>query len=183
MTGDPVTASAGHRRGRGGFSHAGALIGNSLGRLAQRRGLGEARILSAWAEIVGPEAAALCSPRRILRRGGQGGTLVVAVAAGRGPELSMLAPTIVERVNACLGWKAVARLRLEQTMPDGLAEAAAPFDRAGAPPADAPDPAARARIAEAVAPVEDAALRAALERLGRAILARNPRRHGKDRNR
>jgi hypothetical protein len=172
------------RRARRGFLHAGGMLEGSLGQAAARRGLGEARLLSGWAEIAGPEAAAICAPQKISRAGRQvGGTLVLSVVPGRGPEVEMLAPRIVERVNACLGWRAVSRLKLSQVMPSGLAEGGAGFDFSGAPGPAGPDPAARTRIAETVAPVADAALRASLERLGLAIAAGRPASRRKDRSR
>jgi len=163
------------RRGRRGFAHLASLARPGLGKAAARRGLSELRLLTHWAEIAGPDVAAICLPQRISHRGrALAGTLIVQARPGRGPEIDMMAPQIIERVNACLGYGAVNRLRVAHASAAGFAEAQAAFDAAGAPPAQlTPDARTRERVAATVAKVADAELRATLERLGLAIAMRN----------
>lgn len=170
------------QRARRGFSHAGLFLKGQIGRATAKRGLTETRLVTEWAEIVGPEAGAATVPVRISHAGRQlGGTLLLRAAPGRGPEVEMMAPQIVERVNACFGYRAVGRLRLTQEMAPGFAEAARGFDLSGAPAG--PSGEDRERIAGKVATVAPPDLRAALERLGLAIAARGRRQDRKERQR
>ncbi|HEU0222368.1 MAG TPA: DUF721 domain-containing protein [Paracoccaceae bacterium] len=172
------------RHGRG-FAPAGGFLAPQLGSALARRGIAETRILTHWAEVVGPDLAAHCRPLRISHgTGGVGGTLVIAAAPGRGPELSMLAPLILERVNAACGHRAVSRVRLMQGEAEGFgaggfAEAPAGFDRSGAPEAPALPAAARAHVGATVSGVADPGLRAALERLGLGVAQRRRQREEK----
>ncbi|MEM9049855.1 MAG: DciA family protein [Pseudomonadota bacterium] len=174
-------AHAAMRRHRRGFAQAARFLDGGVSRAAARRGLTETRIVTQWTEIVGALAGAVTMPVGISRRGRSlGGTLELRAAPGRGPEVEMMAPQIVERVNACFGYRAVARIRLVQDGPSGFAEPAAAFDPAGAPEglggnapgADRPGeppPETRRHVADTVAGIDDPDLRHALERLGLAI--------------
>lgn len=146
--------------------------------LAARQGFGEASLLVQWAEIVGARVAGVCAPERLQwpararkpapDKPQEPATLILRVEPGFGLEVQHMAPAIIDRVNAHLGWRCVARLTLRQQ-----ALAARPARTA---PRRAPaDPAARAKAQSATDGVEDAALRAALVRLGeRALSARRP---------
>ena len=90
-------------------------------------------------------------------------TLVVRVEGAFALELQHLAPIVVERINAHLGWRCVGRLALRQ----GPLERLPP---ARAKPA-APSPAARAAAARAVEGIADPGLRDALARLGAGVLS------------
>jgi hypothetical protein len=114
-------------------------------------------------------------------REGFGATLTLLVAPAAAPVVQMQLPAIREKVNACYGYAAIARIALTQTAPDGFAEGASPFLRAPpAPPPRSPDPdpAAAARIAAATEGIADPRLRSALEALGRSILTRTTERKG-----
>ena len=62
-------------RGKKGFRRQGGLrlmpdlLGHLLGPAAKRRGLAEARLLTDWASIIGPEIAARCQPVSLTRDG------------------------------------------------------------------------------------------------------------------
>ena len=84
----------------------------------------------------------------------------------------MQAERMRERINACYGYAAIARIRLVQTSAASLA--AATQDES-APPADVPQE-TRDRAAGLAAGVSDPGLRAALARLGANVLARAERR-------
>ncbi len=135
-----------------------------------KRGFAEAGLLADWPAIAGAEIAAYCQPERLDFPRGERmeGTLHLRVAGAWAVALQHLEPQLVERINASLGYRAVARLKLLQ----------APFlrrpgRRERMPPAAGPvDPARREALALQVAAIEDAALRQAVERLGLALLAR-----------
>lgn len=143
--------------------------------LVARQGFGEASLVMRWEEIVGARIAAVCQPMRLQwpprpRRGApekpqEPATLALRVAPGFGLEIQHLAPTLIERVNAHLGWRCVARVTLRQ---EPLTSPAKPA-RKRPPPID---PALRACAEAQVAGVTDDALRAALVRLGAHALAR-----------
>jgi hypothetical protein len=142
--------------------------------LAARQGFGEASLLIRWREIVGACVANLCSPERLQwpargRKAAPGrpqepATLVLRVEPGFGLEIQHMAPAILDRVNAHLGWRCVDRVALRQQALD---------IRASAPPARPapPDPARRAAAEAATEGVTEPALRAALVKLGERALA------------
>ncbi len=108
-------------------------------------------------------------PRRA-RRDAEGrpepGTLVVRVEGAFALELQHLAPVVIQRVNAHYGWACVGKLVLRQ---DRLHRAPR---RKPAPPLD---PVRRGEVAVAVSRIEDDPLRDALDRLGIAVVAGQPR--------
>ena len=90
--------------------------------------------------------------------------------ASGGPRLRVeaqhLTPTIIDRVNAHLGWRCVARIALRQ---EAIIPATA--SRPSLARAPKPDAAARARAIEAAEGVAEEGLRDALIRLGERALA------------
>ncbi len=135
-----------------------------------KRGFAEAEVILQWAAVVGEELARLSVPVKLSfgtpagKEGGGrvNGTLQLRVAPGAAIEFQHLEPVIVERINTFFGYRAVARLALRQ---GPLPNRRPPIPR---PRALSPDEAAA--LASRLAGIEDPALRAALERLGRAIL-------------
>jgi hypothetical protein len=148
------------------------LIDASLGRALAAQGFATSDVLVAWPDIVGERLAAATQPLKIewpRRRAGSDptsrpdpATLVIRVESAFALDVQHLAPVIVERVNAHYGWRCVGKLVLKQgpvRRPDGARRSAA-----------APLPeAALARIADAVAGVDEEGLRGALDRLGQAV--------------
>ena len=108
-------------------------------------------------------------------REGFGATLTLLTTGAHAPLLEMQKETIRERVNACYGYAAIARIRLTQTAATGFAEGRAAFDPAPKPSRPEPTPETRSRAAELSGAVRDAGLRAALESLGRNVLSRPKR--------
>ena len=83
--------------------------------------------------------------------------------------LEMQLPMIQDRVNACYGYNAIARIKITQTAPTGFREGQATFmhqtksDRA-------PNPAQREQAMAVADAVEDSELKQALAQLGANIL-------------
>lgn len=164
------------RRRARGFEAAGHLAQDRISEGARKRGAMLARLLGHWGEIAGPDLGAITRPLRThFGRDGLGATLTLAAAPATAPMLQMRLPDLTARINAALGYAAIARIKLVQSdqgsFTAGLAEAPASF--AAAPKAPAPPPAAASELAT----VSDPGLRAALETLGRNLSSR-PRHTG-----
>ncbi len=123
-----------------------------------------ARLVAAWPQI-GADCSKWCLPSDIhfSANSRMNATLVLSVCSGYGPQIQMLAPQLVERVNRLYGYGAVGRIRIKQDLlrprPDSI-----PAQRMSSAPA-----LPLARIEQATASVSNPELRAALIRLGRAI--------------
>jgi hypothetical protein len=175
MSSRPANPPHAARRARG-FQRAGRLVAPKLAAAAKKRGFLELRLLTEWAAIIGPEIAAATRPVKMTRPRAaagsiaRGGTLTVQADPTRAPEVQMMLPTLKARVNAALGWEAVAQVRLVQTW--GFAEPQAPF--AGNAPAapTQPDPARLGSLVTDVSSIVDAGLRGALETLARNVVSR-----------
>jgi hypothetical protein len=139
-----------------------------------RRGFSASNLILFWDDIAGERLAPVSRPVKVQwpvprrSRAGEPGpsqaTLVVRVEPGFALELQHLAPLVIERVNAYLGWRCISRLRLEQG-PAGER----PMMRRRAPPVDkAAEEAARNVIGTSVS----GPLRQALAKLGARVLAR-----------
>jgi hypothetical protein len=148
------------------------LIDDCLAPALAAQGFAGRSVVAFWPEIVGERLAARTRPLKIewpRKRGAPGeisepAVLVVRVEGAFALEMQQLGPLVLERVNTHLGWRAVGKLVLKQ------GPVAPPPATRPAPP---PDPAALARIAAQVAPVESPELREALARLGRGIAQRH----------
>lgn len=79
------------------------------------------QILLLWPDIAG-DAAPWSRPVSVNfpRNERANGTLTLAIDSGRGPEASMLTSMMISRVNAAVGYAAIARIRLQQA-PNQLA--------------------------------------------------------------
>ena len=161
-----------------GFEAAGRLVGDRVRRAGETRGFAVSRLLTHWAEVVGPEIARMARPVKMsYAREGFGATLTLLVSGAAAPLVQMELPRIREKVNACYGYNAVSRVVLTQTAANGFAEPAAAFDHAPpAPPEPAPEVRQKAR--ETVGDVADPGLRAALEALAQNVLSRPDRQKG-----
>ena len=155
------------RRGRG-FRPASTLLESRIRKAGESRGFAVTRLLTRWAEIVGPEIAAMARPAKLSYGRGFGATLTLVCGGAAAPLVQSQAPRIVEKVNACYGYAAVSRIRVTQTAPEGFAEPQATYT-----PPPRRDPELDRRAAETAAEVADPELRAALQALARNILSRN----------
>ncbi len=138
-------------------------------RLFGKRGFAEGGLAADWPGIVGAELASRCHPGKLaFARAAERreGTLTLRVEAPFATELQHLAPQLMERINGYFGYRAVARLRLQQVPPAPSAARPAP-----PPTVRGEDEAVLERRLDAV---EDPDLRAALGRLGRAVSRDRP---------
>jgi hypothetical protein len=142
------------------------LLSATLTDVLKSQGFASAEILSRWADIVGPEIAAVSEPLKINwprvtgAESSEPATLVLRVEGPSALEVQHLAAVILERVNRFFGWQAIGRIALRQ----------APLTRREKPrPPQGPDPARLAAIAKSLPEINDDALRDALAKLGAAI--------------
>jgi hypothetical protein len=141
------------------------------------QGFATSDIIMAWPDIVGERLAAFTQPLKIewKRKSPHAdpdarpepATLVIRVESAFALELQHLAPTIIDRVNTYYGWRCIGKLVLKQG-PVRRIEKKRP-----APPAISP--ADREKVGKAVSSIEEEALKAALDRLGQAIVSSGSR--------
>lgn len=143
---------------------AGAMLADAF----RKQGFAATELVTRWAAIVGEEIAAHAEPLRIQwpRRSGadeeeppEPAILVLRVEGPAAVEIQHLGAVILDRVNRFFGWQAVGRIVLKQ----------APLSRRRKTPPRRLDAQAAATIAAGLPQIEDAALRAALGRLGAAV--------------
>lgn len=138
-----------------------------LDRALRAKGFAQVEVVKRWREIVGPELAKASVPLRLRFPKGErlDGTLVVRVEGAFAPLLAHRQHHIVERVNSHFGYSAVARLALEQgpvirkPRPIQLKRALTPEEQE--------------RIDALVGEDGESEVRAALRRLGHAVITRN----------
>jgi hypothetical protein len=156
-----------------GFEKAAGLLQSRLRTAGESRGFAVAKVLTHWDEIAGADLAARARPVKIGYSGhGLGAVLTVLCSGANAPFVEMQKETLRQRVNACYGYNAVARIAITQTAPTGFAEARALFQGGPAAAPSRPDPLIDAEARTASAEVRDPDLRAALEDLARTILSR-----------
>ena len=152
---------------RGGMRAIGATLPRIAKPILGKHGIGEAQLISEWPAIIGAELAQHCWPVKLsFRRGDRrDGTLKLRVAPAVAVEIQHREPVLIERINGYFGFRAVARLAIVQ----GTAPVALQI-----PPAARPLGAAeRQALDRRLAGIADPELRAALERLGSAVIGRN----------
>ncbi|MGI9451820.1 MAG: DUF721 domain-containing protein [Geminicoccaceae bacterium] len=133
------------------------LLGRLLDPEAKRRGLAEARLLTDWAKIIGPEIARRCQPVSLSRDG----LLHLDVSGSAALELQHNELQVVERINTFFGRPTVTRLRLRQAPPKRRTLAGRT-----PPPTPALSAEEKETIDKTVETVADADLREALKALG-----------------
>lgn len=157
-----------------GFEPAFGLLRDRVRQVGEGRGFAVARLLTHWAEVVGPDIAAQCRPVKIgYAKGGLGGTLTLLTTGATAPLLQMQLPAIRDKVNACYGYNAISRIALTQTAATGFAEGQARFEPAPKAPPAPPDPATRAHAQAVTRGCADPGLQAALEQLAENVLSKH----------
>ena len=149
-------------RERSGRARAVADLVPSIGGQAFRRfGFTQSAIVERWVEIVGPQYARHSRPESLSFPRGKkdGGTLKIAVSGALAPMLKHVEPQVIERVNALLGYAAVARLMLRHADME-------PSARPGPPPVPVE---LSAETRSTLRDIADPDLRASLESLAMAL--------------
>ncbi|MBT8476137.1 MAG: DUF721 domain-containing protein, partial [Alphaproteobacteria bacterium] len=84
-----------------GFRRTSSLLGKQIREAGESRGFAVSRLLTHWAEVAGPEIAAIARPVEVsYGRAGIGATLTVLTSGAQAPMLEMQKETLRERVNA-----------------------------------------------------------------------------------
>ena len=177
---------------RKGFLQAGSLLEIGLRQSMAKRGFGESRVLTHWAEIVGADIARIAEPLKLnYPKDGFGADLVVLCVGANAPLVQMQIPDIIERVNSCYGYRAITRVKVTQTrgkhgevsvahaamsqsaprglVPSGFAEEATPFQHRTK--ADILRVSKKQDMHRALSNVQNPALKTALESLGESVFS------------
>lgn len=145
-----------------------SLIDNATAKL----GFGESDIVLHWADIAGERLAPVSQPEKLqwpvrpknppAETAPEPAALILKVEGAFAIEVQHLAPVLIERINARLGWRCVARILIRQ----------GPVRRraAGRAKAAPPSPQAREAAEQATRGIQPENLRAALNRLGARAL-------------
>ena len=156
-----------------GFKPATGLLQSRIRKASEARGFAQARLLTHWAEIVGEATAAVARPVEVkYGREGIGATLTILTTGAQAPMLEMQKTQICDRVNACYGYRAIARVRITQTAATGFAEGKVAFKHAPKREKSI-DPAIAKTARDAADGVQSDELRAALAALGANVLAKH----------
>lgn len=167
MTGK--TKSNGIQRRKRGFERASALASQRIRAASETRGFAVSRLLTHWADIVGPDIARCARPVEISYGRGFGATLTVLTSGAQAPMLEMQKDLIRDRVNTCYGYAAIQKIRITQTAATGFSEGQAVFYPASVQHPQMAPVTTEARAA--AAQVQDSGLREALEKLGANVLS------------
>jgi hypothetical protein len=139
------------------------IAGKALG----KRGAAYATLLAQWPDIAGPEVCGMATPLKLAFPAGkqQDAVLYVEVSGAAALLLQHQEREIITRVNAFMGWGAVARLKFVQ----GMRTVIRP--QPTAPPAPLPAHKRQALIAMTMT-IDDPGLRDSLLRFGQALAER-----------
>lgn len=152
------------------------LVGKMMHPVARKRGFASADLLAAWPELVGKQYHGKVQPGRLVwprtktsdgEQVAEPATLLVHADGPSALFFTHEAPQVRDRINAFLGWNAIARIKVVQrpilktkkTTPKPLRPLSEIENR---------------RIEQKVANVSDERLKNALEKLGKNIVARTP---------
>jgi hypothetical protein len=150
---------------RHGLRSLATTIPHVAGPILGKQGFGFAQIITDWSSIVGSEMARHTVPEKLSFPKGarRDGTMRLRVTSAFAPDVQHLQPQILERVNGFFGYPAVARLQILQgPVPERIP--------VHPPRPKALQPAEQADLAESLAAITDPDLKAALDRLGHAVL-------------
>ncbi len=155
----------------GQFKPAADLLRAKIREIGEGRGFSATRLLTHWPEIVGASVAAIARPLEVRHpRAGksapEGATLTVLALGAAALRLEMEKERIRERVNACYGYNAIARIKIKQAGPESFAEQAA-----ARPPAADPKPSDK--VAPLTEGVSNTELRLALAALAANVLSKS----------
>ncbi len=149
----------------------GRTVPNVAGKVLGRKGLAFGALITDWASIVGHQLSLRTAPDKLVFPRGkrEDATLHIRASGAIVLELQHLEPLIIEKINSFFGYRAVSRLKLIHAAP-----VIAPGRRSPPPRTLSMDE--EITLATATTPIEDEGLRTALERFGRTLMSRPPRR-------
>ena len=155
---------------RGKPTRLNSLTEKLIGPAMMARGFSHSRIVTEWPQAAST-AADWSEPASITFPRGQSrdGTLQVNIRSGRGPEMQMMIPAIIENCNAVFGYAAVARITITQVAMDATMKGAPP--EPAAPKADHGDKGESYPLPDSLPVSED--LRKTLDNLGKSLSRRN----------
>ena len=136
----------------------------------RQRGQILAKLVASWPEIAG-DTSSWCLPADI-RFSGQSrrqGTLSLCVASGRGPQIQMLAPQLIEKVNQLFGYAAIEKTRIRQDFINTSALNSPVQSSKDSIKQNKASTLTLSRIEKATAQIENPELRASLIRLGKSL--------------
>ena len=155
-----------------GFKSASGLLQSRIRKASQTRGFSETRLLTHWAEIVGPEIAQQAHPVKVnYGRGGIGATLTILTTGAMAPIIEMQKDQIRDRVNGCYGYNAISRVMITQTAPTGFSEGQVQFTPAPKAPSG-PSAQTKAQARVVADDLKDESLKQAIETLAGHVLSK-----------
>ena len=161
------------RRSRG-FLQTGGLLKSQIRQASETRGFAQARLLTHWSEIAGPNTAKLCRPVKVgYSKQGFGATLTVLASGANAPMLQMQIPDIIKRVNSVYGYNAISRIAITQTAATGFGESQSEFEHKK--PTKRLSTEQQNNVELSVKDVSDSSLKDALAKLGENILSHSNR--------
>ena len=160
-----------------GFQRTSALVEQKLRAVGESRGFAITRLLTHWSDIVGAQVSNVSIPIKVsYAQKGFGATLVILTTGAQAQMLEMQLPVIREKVNACYGYNAIARIRITQTAPIGFSEGQLQFKTRKVKDAEpAPCTETAIKVAAIAETIKDGELRAALSDFGKNILKNEKR--------
>jgi hypothetical protein len=161
-----------------GFEATSGLLKDQIRKVGESRGFAHSRILTHWPEIAGEDMARVTRPVKVgYGREGMGATLTLLTTGSNAPIVEMQKEKLREKVNAVYGYAAISRILITQTAATGFAEGQVEFIAAPKAPPKL-DAAVQAEAARTAAPIQNDALRLALEAMGQNILTRRKSKEG-----
>ncbi|WOC15305.1 DUF721 domain-containing protein [Pseudochrobactrum sp. MP213Fo] len=162
---------SGNRPQKSSFKPLADTAGDVLDPVLRKRAGINLSLIQAWEDVVGPQIGLQSRPLRILwpRRAHeddpfQPATLIIGCEGMAAMRIQHSTGEIISRVNAFLGFAAIARIRIEQkSVAVAVQRKPKQMMPVGAP--------AEKKLTQATAMIEDEGLRASLMRLGRNIIA------------
>ena len=165
-----------YKKRSAGFRRTSLLVEQKLRTAGESRGFAITRLLTHWDEIVGVQAAQICTPVKVsYAQKGFGATLVILTTGAQAQMLEMQLPQLREKVNACYGYNAISRIRITQTAPVGFSDGNVQFNIAPKRTAQLPCPKIAAKASAIACDIKDEGLRAALAAFGENIMKHEKR--------
>lgn len=159
-----------------GFKRTSKLLEDKIRQAGESRGFAVSRVLTQWAEIVGPDMAEVARPVDIrYGRQGFGATLTVLTTGAQAPMLEMQKEQLRAKVNAVYGYNAISKVRITQTAPTGFSEGQVAFQPNKPDTPALPDPEIRKQASKVASDIGDGDLRDALEKLAENVLSNTKR--------